>query len=529
MTAPAAHPTDPGHEQSTAPRGVNHGLSAHEKGGNTLNTDPALRRLANATLLIPFPSRTAPRWVLDALEDGLGGVVLFYFNIGGPEQLSDLTAQLREAGGDPIVCLDEEGGDVTRLGHLTASPYPGNAALGAVDDVAVTRRVHRALGEDLRAVGVNLNLAPSVDVNTAEDNPVIGTRAFGADAALVARHAVAAVTGLQDAGVAACAKHFPGHGSTRQDSHHELPTVDTDLAGLEARDLVPFRAAIDAGVRAVMTAHVRVPALTGDAPATLSPATITGLLRGGLGYHGPVITDALEMRGASGGLGVPEASVRALLAGADLLCLGADQDADVIAATRDAITTAVRDGRLPGERLEEAAGRAARLRGTRAGVPTSVSEPDIGLHAARRAIRVDGEPPVLRAPLIVEISAPPGMAVGDIPWGLGHWLPGDDVEDALRVDPSADVAALLRRAEGRSLVIVVRDAHRYAETRELVRALVAARPDAVVVEMGLPVWRSPAAVHIATYGSTAASARAAIELLLSPSDAAPSGSGTLTR
>nr|WP_316043324.1 glycoside hydrolase family 3 N-terminal domain-containing protein [Actinomadura sp. CNU-125] len=142
------------------------------------------------------------------------------------------------------------------------------------------------MGAELAEVGVNLNFAPSVDVNTADDNPVIGTRSFGSDAALVARHAAAAVTGTQEAGVAACAKHFPGHGATVVDSHLTVPLVDADLELLDRRELVPFRAAIDAGARAVMTGHLNVPPITEGLPATLSPAAITGLLRERLGYPG---------------------------------------------------------------------------------------------------------------------------------------------------------------------------------------------------------------------------------------------------
>src|SRR6202042_2722824 len=179
-------------------------------------------------------------------------------NIAGPAQLADLTARLRSAAAEPLIAIDEEGGDVTRIGHLVGSRYPGNAALGAVDDVALTRAVYHALG-------INVDLAPSVDVNTAADNPVIGTRSFGADTDLVARHAAAAVTGLQAAGVAACAKHFPGHGSTVTDSHYELPTVDVPLEILRRRDLPPFAAVIAADAKAIMTAHIRVPVLTGEA------------------------------------------------------------------------------------------------------------------------------------------------------------------------------------------------------------------------------------------------------------------------
>ena len=144
-----------------------------------VSSDPVLERMADTILIPPFPGQRAPRWVLAALERGLAGVTIFGPNIAGPEQLAGLTAQLRSAGGLPRVAIDEEGGDVTRIAHLTGSPYPGNAALGAVDDVALTEAVYAALGADLAAIGVSVNLAPAVDVNTAADNPVIGTRAFG--------------------------------------------------------------------------------------------------------------------------------------------------------------------------------------------------------------------------------------------------------------------------------------------------------------------------------------------------------------
>src|SRR5258708_4207902 len=272
-----------------------------------MSADPSTR-LARATLLAPFPGATAPRWLLDELKQGLGGVTLFALNGNVPstEELTALTAARREVS-DPVITIDEEGGDVTRLAHLTGSPYPGNAALGAVDDVDLTRLVHRSIGAELSAAGVNMDFAPSVDVNSADDNPIIGIRAFGSDPALVARHAAAAVTGLQEAGVAACAKHFPGHGATLGDSHLGLPVVDADLDLLDRRELVPFRAAIEAGTHAIMTAHIMLPHLTGTDPATLSHAAITGLLRERLGYQGVIVTDALDMHGASGVIGIPEA------------------------------------------------------------------------------------------------------------------------------------------------------------------------------------------------------------------------------
>jgi beta-glucosidase-like glycosyl hydrolase len=500
--------------------------------------DPSLGRLARATLLAPFAGPRPPRWLLDELDRGLAGVTLFAINgnVAGAAELAALTAALRRGGGadEPIIAIDEEGGDVTRLWHRTGSAYPGNAALGAVDDIELTLRVHRSMGAELAGAGVNLDFAPAVDVNTADDNPIIGTRSFGADPDLVARHAVAAVTGLQAAGVAACAKHFPGHGATREDSHDGIPVVDADLDLLDRRELVPFRAAIAAGCRAVMTGHLSLPTITGAAPATLSHAAITGLLRRRLGYRGIIVTDALDMRGASGEIGIPEAAVRAILAGADLLCLGSKEYEDSVHAILDAIVDAVRAGRLTGERLEESAERTGALRAWLARQDRAETAIDhaVGKEAARRAVRLAGTPPAgLRSALIVELDAPGNAAVGPVPWGLGPWADGADRIVRVRGDDAAeteraDVADLLARASGRPLIIVVRDAHRHPGQRTLTSTLLLRRPDAVVVEMGLPIWRPACAAYVATYGATRATAGAAAELLgLGPAAGGVPGAG----
>ncbi|MFI6451089.1 glycoside hydrolase family 3 protein [Streptosporangium amethystogenes] len=473
--------------------------------------DQGLRRLAAGTLLAAFQGTEAPEWVLRELENGLGGVTLFGFNVADAAQLSALTSRLRETS-DPVISLDEEGGDVTRLAYHVGSPYPGNAALGAVDDVELTRRVYRSIGDDLARCGVNLDMAPSADVNTAEDNPVIGTRSFGAQAALVARHTVAAVHGLQSAGVAACVKHFPGHGATRQDSHLEVPLVDASAELLRERELVPFRAAIEAGTRSIMTAHVRVPAVTGGFPATLSPAALTGLLRGELGYDGVVVTDALDMRAVTDTYGLAGGSVLSLAAGADLLCLGPIPTEDDVRRILDEIVAAVLDGRLPASRLEEAAERVSALRAWFGTPRTGEAERDvIGLTAARRAVSLTGSAPPPVDPLVVEVDTPPTIAVGDVPWGFTPLLPRAEV---LRVKPeAADVPDILERASGRSLIVVVKDAHRYEASKSVISALLAARPDTTVVEMGLPIWRPEGVTYVATYGAARANAQAAAELL----------------
>ncbi len=223
---------------------------------------------------------------------------------------------------------------------------PGNAVLGRIDDTALTRESAAAIARELTAYGINLDLAPVVDVNSAPDNPVIGVRSFGADAAHVARHAVAAVEGLQSQGVAACAKHFPGHGDTVTDSHLALPRVDAPADVLEVRELEPFRAAVAAGVACVMTSHVVVTAIDPDRPSTFSPTMLGGVLRGRLGFDGVIVSDALDMAGASAETGIPEAAVRALGAGCDLLCTGSETTEEDYLDIVDTVVAAVESGRL---------------------------------------------------------------------------------------------------------------------------------------------------------------------------------------
>ncbi|SCL59190.1 glycoside hydrolase family 3 N-terminal domain-containing protein [Micromonospora chersina] len=479
-----------------------------------MGLDPGLRRLALGTLLAAYPGPVPPDWAVDLLADGLAGHTLFGTNIHDPAQVAATTAALRAGRPDVLIAIDEEGGDVTRLAHATGSPYPGNAALGAVDDVTLTRQVYAAIGAELAALGINLDLAPTVDVNTADENPVIGTRSFGADPARVAAHSAAAVAGLQSAGVAACAKHFPGHGATVADSHYELPTVDVPPAVLRERDLPPFAAVVDAGVRAVMTAHIRVPALTGDGPATFSRAVLVDLLRREYGFTGAVITDALEMKGAAlaaGGVG--PAAVRALAAGADLLCIGAKVDADLVAHVVEEIVAALADGRLDRARVEEAAGRAAELAAWAVAGGTAARTPDgLGYAAALRAVRVEGDVAGLTAPLVVQVHATSTIAEGRVPWGLGPHLAG--VEEVRAVAGETDPDELRRLAGERPIVLVGRHLHRLPGAPELVDALAATHP-VTVVEMGWPGgWRPTGArAFVTTYGASHANGRAAAQVL----------------
>lgn len=492
------------------------------------------------TVLQPgFPGTTAPDWLLRRLGEGLASVGLFGRNIASPEQLSSLTAQLRSERDDVLVAIDEEGGDVTRLEVRTGSSFPGNHALGAVDDVDLTRAVAHELGRRLAACGVNLNWAPSADVNSNPSNPVIGVRSFGADPELVARHTAAYVTGLQAAGVAACTKHFPGHGDTAVDSHHALPRIDADSPVLEQRELLPFRAAIAAGTRAVMSAHILVPTLDPDRPATLSLRILTDLLRGQLGYDGLIVTDGMEMQAIAATYGIERGSVLAIAAGADAICVGGGlADDETVRRLRDALVGAVRAGELPEERLAEAAERVralARWTASAAATTTSdegsasdpctaataeVTRVDIGLVAARRALTVTGTDdftPLTEPPYVALLTPVANIAVGDeTPWGvaaeLARLLPGTETAGFAGADEDAG-HVVLKAAGTRRIVAVVRDEHRHPWMAAALDTLLAARPDTVVVEMGVPQAPPRGALHIATHGAARVCGHAAAEVI----------------
>ncbi|MFI2414568.1 glycoside hydrolase family 3 protein [Streptomyces sp. NPDC018947] len=478
------------------------------------------------TVLQPgFTGTTAPDWLLRRLGEGLASVGLFGRNIASPGQLAALTAQLRAEREDVLVAIDEEGGDVTRLEVRTGSSFPGNLALGAVDDTGLTRQVAAELGRRLAACGVNLNWAPSADVNSNPDNPVIGVRSFGAGTDLVARHTAAYVIGLQSAGVAACTKHFPGHGDTAVDSHHAMPRIDVDASVLAERDLVPFRAAIAAGSRAVMSAHILVPALDPRLPATLSRRILTDLLRGELGYDGLIVTDGMEMRAIADTYGIERGSVLAVAAGADAICVGGGlADEETVRRLCDALVEAVRTGDLPEERLADAAERvralarwtaAARSGAARA---ASAGNEEVGLRAARRALRVtggEGFTALTAPPFVAALTPVANIAVGDeTPWGvaaeLSRLLPGTETGSFAGADAGNEVLAA---AGPRRIVAVVRDEHRHPWMAAALDALLAARPDTVVVEMGVPGAEPRGALHLATHGAARVCGRAAAEAL----------------
>ncbi len=309
-------------------------------------------------------------------EEGIGGVILFDKNIATPRQVAQLTNALQgiaSAGGRPplLISADQEGGPVVRL-RAGATHFPSAMAFGAAGSEALVAAAAGITARELRAVGIQMNMAPVLDVNNNPANPVIGIRSYGEDPALVTRLGVAAVRAMQAAGVLATTKHFPGHGDTTLDSHLALPVVAHDRVRLERVELAPFHAAIRAGVGAIMTAHVVYPALDPDRPATLSPAILSSLLRDRLGFAGLVVTDSMAMRAVADHFSAGEAAVLAVLAGADiLLALGPEE------AQREAIGAVRRAGeagRIPADRIAASAARIQEAK-RRLGLPDRMTVP----------------------------------------------------------------------------------------------------------------------------------------------------------
>jgi beta-N-acetylhexosaminidase len=470
-------------------------------------TQPAdLGALARGVIGVGFPGTTAGTAPLDALRAfAPGALILFARNVGTTDELRDLVAALREtASPPPLITVDQEGGRVERIQHGVAA-LPSAMAVGATGDVALAEKLGTLLGRDLARLGINVDLAPVADLSLQPRSVVVATRAYGDDPERVGAFAGAFAHGLERAGVAATVKHFPGHGSTAEDSHVGLPRVTADAATLRARDLIPFARAIDdRAASIVITAHVVIEAFDPDRPATISRKVLTDLLRGELGYDGIIATDCLEMDAIAGTIGTVRGAVEALAAGADLLLIS--HRLELAHQAADAIAAAVRDGEIPLARLQEAHARVQGLR-ARLARPSALAEPvDDGwpLDAARRAVTVLRGDAQLRTGKPVTVISFEGTAVDNVATS-GTRTKVDEtpsLSSALRrrgwksevmrvpLEPASDDIDLLLEhvpALGdREFVIVTRDAHLYPGQNDAVTRILALAPDALVVSARSP-------------------------------------------
>jgi beta-N-acetylhexosaminidase len=325
-----------------------------------MSPQPLHRRIGQIVIVGCTGTSVTPELRALAREFDLGGVILFARNVESPGQVADLAREIRDLARDrqPWVSVDQEGGRVARL-RRPFTEWPAMTTLGRSGDDSLADRFARALARELLAAGISLDYAPVLDVHSNPANTVIGDRALSDRPEVVARLGAVIVRALQEEGLAACGKHFPGHGDTAGDSHDTLPVVEHPPDRLRAVEFMPFRAAIDAGVSAIMSAHVLVPAIDDTRPSTLSPTVMEGILRQEVGYEGVILSDDLEMRAVSDKYPVEQAIVGAVAAGCDgvLIC---GPNHDVHARALEALVHAVETQLLPFRRIDNALGRLGR-------------------------------------------------------------------------------------------------------------------------------------------------------------------------
>lgn len=487
---------------------------------DTFPTPPpqSVDRDAAGALIVGFNGTTAPEELRRAVAAGLGAVILFTRNVESAEQVAALTAALRAERPDLVIAIDHEGGEFSHLAPANPWPLASPRSLGELDDVDLTRASARDAAATLASLGIDLMLAPSVDVNSNPANPIISTRSFGTTAEVVSRHGVAFIEGVHEAGIAACPKHFPGHGDVTVDSHLALPRVDRSIDQVTAVELAPFKATIEAGADVIMSAHIIFSAYD-DQPATLSRRILQGLLRDELGFTGVITTDALEMQAITATQSIEDAAVASIQAGADLAMI-AIGEADPRALTAR-LVQAVGDGTLDAARLAEAAGRVRALATTLA---SRTRQPGLGgaptREVAARTVTGQDFPGLGGSPYVVDLTQGLHPAwnpyFSGLPEVFAKVAPGS-AGVVLRGDDPAALSEAQGAAIGRPLVVAVQDAVRTPWMRAALEQLLASHEGEVfVLCTGIPEDRAlvPAAVPTAvTYGRNLVVLEAAAQLL----------------
>ncbi|CAM3529072.1 glycoside hydrolase family 3 protein [Nocardiopsis gilva] len=509
----------PGDDGEDAPQGAGSAAEA-QRIAEDLLSDMELKDKVGQLLVLTV-SGTTPEVDSQAIEDYRpGGFIYFPENLESAGQIAALSNGLQERAADTgagvplFLGIDQEQGLVARL--PIGARFPDAMAVGATGDPDQARTLARTTADELAALGINLDYAPVADVNSQADNPVIGVRSFGSDPDSVSEMAVAEAEAFQKSGVVPVAKHFPGHGDTDVDSHTGLPTIDKSREDWEKTDLPPFRAAVDAGVDAIMTAHVVMPQLDDSgAPATLSRDIIGGILRDELGYDGVVTTDALNMEGVRQAHDDGENAVRAILAGADQLLMPPDPKAAV-----SAVTDAVKEGRISEERLDESVLRILKLKARRGVIGAEPVDPD----AAAKA--VGSEKDQAAAQKLADTSMTLLRNKGDV-------LPLADGASVYVTGKGAETIGAELRALGYTLastfaradatVVGTADARRDSAQQAMVQNALGAGKPVVVIAQGTPYDLSAfpeVDAYLATYSAVEASRVAAARTLAGKVDPA---------
>ncbi len=467
-------------------------------------------------------------------EYHIGGVVLFARNIQSPGQVAALTNELQQAAvesGNPglLISIDQEGGRVARLTEETGfTEFPYAMAIGATGDADNAYSMASAMAAEMRAVGINADFAPDLDVNNNPANPVIGTRSFSSDSNKVAAFGVAFARGLQENGILAFGKHFPGHGDTAIDSHIALPLVPHDRARLDQIELLPFKAAIAGDIAGIMSAHVTFPAIdpTPGMPATLSHLVLTGLLRHELGFQGLIATDSLEMGAlAANGYPPPIGAALALAAGADLLLF--NRDHAMHKETFANLLRVVKEGRFSQDQLDTSVHRILKTK-AKFGIlnPVAIPEPAqvdkliatdehrlLALQLARKAITLLKDDAAL---LPLKTGEPLLVIETAAARGLGALLGATTVEIPNDPDDSAIKEALQMTRDGCKVIITTADASLHPNWVQFASALLAINPNIIIVSIRTPYDLSvlpKVPTALAAYGSNPPSLQAIAGIL----------------
>jgi len=483
-----------------------------------------------------FPGLEAPDYILDWLASGrIGGVILFARNVANPDQLLKLTQACHAAAQRPImIAIDQEGGVVARL-RDGFSESPGAMALGAADSVELAEQVSAVLGAEMRALGINWNLAPAIDLTHNIENPSVGERSLGVDPNKVARLAVAQVRGFQKAGVAATAKHFPGKARTPVDPHVALPVIEGPLDDMWDEDLVPFRAVSAAGIASMMITHVQFLALEPTYPSTLSPRIIEGLLRQDIGFTGVASTDCMEMKAVTNAYGPGESAVLAALAGASTILFSHTREYQE--AAYEAVLAAAKSGRLSEEKIDFAVSKVQAMKeqfaitGDQPALDT-IESPEhqaITAHAARAGVVLlhdqQGNLPVKGRVALVEFASvldslalESGGQTG-FATRMHQALPG---LQSVSLDPAKQSGELQKQAHALAqsadvLIVATRNAHINPAQRVLAQELIAASKRSVLLCLRNPYDAGVlegAGTQLLTCGDSRPSLQAAVDALL---------------
>lgn len=481
--------------------------------------------------VVGFDGLHAPGYILDWLAQGrIGGIIFFARNIASPQQLTALTQSLHQAAKHPLmIAVDQEGGAVARL-RQGFTESPGAMALGAADSETLAEEVSEMLAHELRAVGINWNLAPVVDMTHDIGNPSVGTRSLGSDPERVGRLAAAQIAGFQKAGVAASAKHFPGLGNTPVDTHHALAVIDAPVSYLWENDLIPFRRVVQAGVASVMMTHVQFTQLDPQYPSTMSRHVITGLLREQIGFNGVICTDCMEMNAITLHYSPSESAVRATQGGADMILFS--HTAERQSAAYEGLLNAAQRGEIPLDQIDQAVARIAALKARFAisdgANPSVIRQPShlaISQKAARASIALlKSAPEALPLPEshlgLVEFSPDPDSIAMDAAGliCLADLLPG--VQRVLlhpqKIEETALQAALQTARACQTLIVATRNAHLNDAQRQAAQHLLAQNKQHILLCLRNPfdaeVLRDAQTV-LCSFGDSAPSLQAVVDAL----------------